>query len=627
MAFSDAGRIGFVIKGNYDATATYEFLDVVYSNNATYIARKVTTGDPVTDTTAWFCALNANLNGMVHSATINPSASAPFAADWLMENGAVITPQSNDLYRVLVEGKERLYFWNGTQYETLSGGGHTIQNTSGTALEQRDNLQFKDMAVSDDSTNNKTIIRQTQVVATKAEWDAMTPDPNVTYYLPWMEMPAIFRNGEYYGTNNQIDDNQVSANTTWSSNKINGDINTKVNKSDIANNVTTTTAGKVLDARQGKTLQDGINTVETQVLALDTKLNKLKTLKGKTIIVLGDSLTEGSLNSYHNTWVEMLAKKYECTTYNYGLSGSPIASTSNDSMISRLPAILNEHNTCDVFILSGGANDKNRSIPLGSSNSDNNSQVIGAVKNIFKAVRSKYGEDCLLLGMTTYHRYQDSYNAPAADTAPNALGLREYDYVDAVMRACNAISVPCFNNYDNCGISLATQEVNPNYNSWCDSGIEAGQGRSYHLSVKAYEYLTPIYAQFIANGYTNCGTTPPVYNTVDNILWSKTKLNNGLALVTGRFYIDPTWTTLGDHIAIYNPNAFTIPKGYQLTDILSANVSLRNDGSSTFGTISGLTNTSSGSSLTMRFVNIFGKSTTSVRIYAFVSIIGFDNGI
>lgn len=38
------------------------------------------------------------------------------------------------------------------------GGGHTIKNESGTALTQRDNLQFKGCAVSDDSTNNATIV-------------------------------------------------------------------------------------------------------------------------------------------------------------------------------------------------------------------------------------------------------------------------------------------------------------------------------------------------------------------------------------------------------------------------------------------------------------------------------------
>ena len=201
MAFSDAGRIGFVIKGDYDATATYEFLDVVYSNNATYIARKVTTGDPVTDTTAWFCALNADLNGMVHSATINPSASAPFAADWLMENGAVITPQSNDLYRVLVEGKERLYFWNGTSYEILSGGGHTIEKVnpiSGSIMPmgQQDNLLFTGVNVTNDDVNKRTTIHgQLKVSPTKTHWDALSQsekdDPNTYWVRPWADTVAF----------------------------------------------------------------------------------------------------------------------------------------------------------------------------------------------------------------------------------------------------------------------------------------------------------------------------------------------------------------------------------------------------------------------------------------------------
>lgn len=210
MAFSDAGRIGFVIKGNYDATATYEFLDVVYSNNATYIARKVTTGDPVTDTTAWFCALNADLNGMVHSATINPSASAPFAADWLMENGAVITPQSNDLYRVLVEGKERLYFWNGTSYEILSGGGHTIEKVNPTSgaiipMDQQDNLLFTGVNVTNDNVNKRTTIHgQLKVCATKAEWDALSQaerdDPNTYWVRPWADTVAFATDKTPVGT-------------------------------------------------------------------------------------------------------------------------------------------------------------------------------------------------------------------------------------------------------------------------------------------------------------------------------------------------------------------------------------------------------------------------------------------
>ena len=42
---NDAGRIGFVIKGTYDDSFTYDFLDVVYFNNASYVAKKLTTGN------------------------------------------------------------------------------------------------------------------------------------------------------------------------------------------------------------------------------------------------------------------------------------------------------------------------------------------------------------------------------------------------------------------------------------------------------------------------------------------------------------------------------------------------------------------------------------------------------
>lgn len=42
----DAGRIGFLIKGKYDNSATYDFLDIVYYEGAAYVAKKETTGNP-----------------------------------------------------------------------------------------------------------------------------------------------------------------------------------------------------------------------------------------------------------------------------------------------------------------------------------------------------------------------------------------------------------------------------------------------------------------------------------------------------------------------------------------------------------------------------------------------------
>ena len=93
--------------------------------------------------------------------------------------------------------------------------GHTVQDSSGTALAQRDTLQFKDMAVSDDSTNNKTVVRQTQVVNTEAEWNQMLAndevDPNVTYYLPWMSTSDYAEDRTPVGTVIQVTGNYDDA--------------------------------------------------------------------------------------------------------------------------------------------------------------------------------------------------------------------------------------------------------------------------------------------------------------------------------------------------------------------------------------------------------------------------------
>jgi len=54
---------------------------------------------------------------------------------------------------------------------------------------------------------------------------------------------------------------------------VNGLANNKINVTDIANNLTTTTTGKVLDATQGKLLKDTIDNLDTAYQAADTALD------------------------------------------------------------------------------------------------------------------------------------------------------------------------------------------------------------------------------------------------------------------------------------------------------------------------------------------------------------------
>ena len=54
---NDAGRIGFLIRGEYNNTETYDFLDVVYYGNSSYVAKKLTVGNPPADNNEYWQAL------------------------------------------------------------------------------------------------------------------------------------------------------------------------------------------------------------------------------------------------------------------------------------------------------------------------------------------------------------------------------------------------------------------------------------------------------------------------------------------------------------------------------------------------------------------------------------------
>lgn len=67
---NDAGKIAFTPKGDYDSTATYEYLDTVVYNGNAYAALKTTTGNQPEDNSEYW-ALLARGGALVPSATKN----------------------------------------------------------------------------------------------------------------------------------------------------------------------------------------------------------------------------------------------------------------------------------------------------------------------------------------------------------------------------------------------------------------------------------------------------------------------------------------------------------------------------------------------------------------------------
>lgn len=89
-------------------------------------------------------------------ATVNPSGTA-YTSDWLIDaDDNVITPDSRRQYRVTVEGKTSLWWWTGTEYKQLAGGGHVVTKTDGTPMPQRANLELAGAKLTDDSTSDTT---------------------------------------------------------------------------------------------------------------------------------------------------------------------------------------------------------------------------------------------------------------------------------------------------------------------------------------------------------------------------------------------------------------------------------------------------------------------------------------
>lgn len=277
--------------------------------------------------------------------------------------------------------------------------------------------------------------------------------------------------------------------------------------------------------------QAAIDENSSDIEALSSQIDGLdypkKALKGKKILLLGDSLAIGMGNVQGHTWLDIINTKYEVDGINYGVVGSKIStggdSVSSTDMATRIDSILASNPECDIFILEGGANDYNKSVPIGLITDKVNTTFIGAIRNIIAKVRYKYGSACKIIALSPYHRYD----------ATNSIGLTEYDYVMAMMRACADLGIPCFNNYNGCGLQLADNNYGTNPYEWADQGLQEGTTKNYHFSEEAFEYLEGIYTPYILNCYVQGYIEPITVYTDDNgYVWTRRILDDGMTEIT-----------------------------------------------------------------------------------------------
>ena len=209
-------------------------------------------------------------------------------------------------------------------------------------------------------------------------------------------------------------------------------------------------------------------------------------LHGKTIVAIGDSLFHGGNDCQGNTWLEMMARRNEMTLYNYGQNGNTLSVQHKEEqpLAPMCVRYAEMADGADYVVVLGGANDKRLSIPLGELDSDSPETFCGALNTLIAGITKKYPKARILF-MTNYNRWPSQ----------NDIGLSDIDYVEAMKRVCEVWSLPCFDNYHNCGISFH----NPAHAEWMDEGIVRGDGPNCHFSAEAYEWLSYKYEAILAS--------------------------------------------------------------------------------------------------------------------------------
>ena len=256
--------------------------------------------------------------------------------------------------------------------------------------------------------------------------------------------------------------------------------------------------GKILTRLVGVNKNTGIITPHSDWHCVDTPLYN------KTILGLGDSLMYGSgltpatdINLYDDTvdpnemdittliggttqcWLNKLGKDEGAIIYNRGAGGNTVADyiengTEKRGMVSRLDTIKNTFDAnnieIDYFVLIGGANDRNKHIPIGEITSTTRTEFCGALNIIITKVR-EYFPKAKMLFMTNYMRYETQASGDP--------------HVEAMLNVCKNRHVFCFDNFRNSGVDF----TDSNFSAWADVHQINPAMAQKHFSKEGYAWL------------------------------------------------------------------------------------------------------------------------------------------
>ena len=176
-------------------------------------------------------------------------------------------------------------------------------------------------------------------------------------------------------------------------------------------------------------------------------------LKGKKVVILGDSITEGvGASKQENRYTDVFARISGAKVYNYGIGGTRIAPERDDrgeiwdrDFVRRADETEKD---ADAVVIFGGTNDFGHGdAPLGHCGDTTAETFYGAVYVLFKKMieRSPMAQFVI---MTPLHRMSE-------DVEINERGLRCEKlkrYVDAIKEVAEYFSLPVLDLWTNSGM-------------------------------------------------------------------------------------------------------------------------------------------------------------------------------
>ena len=215
-------------------------------------------------------------------------------------------------------------------------------------------------------------------------------------------------------------------------------------------------------------------------------------LKGKKIIFLGDSITEGcGTSSQERVYHGILKERYGLREIkNYGEGGTRVArQTEITSLVRDRDFILRARDMdkdADVVVVFGGTNDYGHGqAPLGSIDNLDMHTFYGALHTLIRNLINDY-VDKQIVFMTPLHRHneygQGTWKPDGVEQRPLC------DYVKAVKDVCEYYSVPVLDLYS-CGELCGNTPVW--YKEYMPDGL--------HPNDKGYEIIANKLGKFLEN--------------------------------------------------------------------------------------------------------------------------------